>query len=386
MNALIYSWSNYIQNDLEHLCSSHGVKYEKFQKDFANRYHDDAFVDSLKKKILDSKYDFLISINYWPLLAEACYQTNTLYIAWCCDCPLNIENVEDTLYYSTNLVFLFDRNQFLGYDSAGFETVYYLPLGVCKARVNNTKFPENSFTQYACDISFVGSLYESQLSIVKSGLNEYTKGYLDSLVDIQSSLYGSYIINKTLPDSLIDDINKQYNMGAASSVIISRKGLNFALATEITRNNRLMLLCLAAKHFDTRLYSFNSSPVLKDVKQCGVVDYYSEMPLVFRYSRINLCPCLRAIETGIPLRVYDIMGFGGFLLCNYQQELAEYFIDGEDMVMYDSYEDALEKMFYYTQNDDIRSQIAINGCKKVLESHTLEQRFEQILNVINSKT
>ena len=33
------------------------------------------------------------------------------------------------------------------------------------------------------------------------------------------------------------------------------------------------------------------------------VDYYSEMPVIFRKSRINLNITLRSITTGIPLRV-----------------------------------------------------------------------------------
>ena len=57
------------------------------------------------------------------------------------------------------------------------------------------------------------------------------------------------------------------------------------------------------------------------------------MPLIFRESKINLNITLRSITSGMPLRALDIMGAGGFLLSNYQQELAENYIDGEELVL-----------------------------------------------------
>ena len=40
----------------------------------------------------------------------------------------------------------------------------------------------------------------------------------------------------------------------------------------------------------------------------------------------------------------DILGAGGFLLSNYQPELAEYFEDGKEVVMYHSRADLVEKV------------------------------------------
>ena len=53
-----------------------------------------------------------------------------------------------------------------------------------------------------------------------------------------------------------------------------------------------------------------------------------ELPCVFRYSKLNLNPTLKSIQSGIPLRALDIMGAKGVLLSNFQPELVEYFEDG----------------------------------------------------------
>lgn len=43
------------------------------------------------------------------------------------------------------------------------------------------------------------------------------------------------------------------------------------------------------------------------------------------------------------------MAAGGFLLSNYQPELAELFRDGEEVVMYTSMDDLKEKAGYYLE-------------------------------------
>ena len=103
------------------------------------------------------------------------------------------------------------------------------------------------------------------------------------------------------------------------------------------------------------------------------------MPKIFRLSRLNLCPTLKSIRSGIPLRALDILCCGGALLSNYQPELAEYFIDGKDVIMYESIEDALAKADYYLKHEDKRLQIVRNGYQKVTTHFTYPDRISSIL-------
>ncbi len=56
------------------------------------------------------------------------------------------------------------------------------------------------------------------------------------------------------------------------------------------------------------------------------------------------------------------------------------FTDGEDIVFYDSMEDAIEKINFYSKNDKERERIANNGYQNVLNNHTSIQRFDAVLN------
>ena len=293
-----------------------------------------------------------------------------------------MEHIEETLNNPVNYVFLFDKIQFWNYAQKGFETVYHLPLGVNRSRLLNFNASKNDYQKYGAEVSFVGNLYESKVHELLAPMNEYTKGYLKSLMHLQSQIYGYYLFNELISEELIEDINSQYAaLNPDTKFKISKAALTFAMASEVTRNERLILLNLCGRRHNTKFYSYDKCDLIKDVFNCGSLDYVTEMPKVFATSKINLNPSLRIIQTGIPLRAFDIMGAGGFLLSNYQEELAEYFVNEEDMVIYESVEDALDKINFYLLHEELRSKIAENGRRKTLEEHSLQECFEKIVNV-----
>jgi spore maturation protein CgeB len=141
------------------------------------------------------------------------------------------------------------------------------------------------------------------------------------------------------------------------------------------------LLNLLGEYFKVDLYTNSTGKDLKNVNVLGPVDYKSEMPYVFRNSKINLNMSLRSITSGIPLRVLDICGCGGFCISNYQPEIAEFFELDREIVVYDSEGDLLEKADYYLKYDDERTAIARRGHEKVRNEFTYEKQLKKIFNL-----
>ena len=106
------------------------------------------------------------------------------------------------------------------------------------------------------------------------------------------------------------------------------------------------------------------------------------MPCVFRHSKLNINPTLKSIQSGIPLRALDIMGARGVLLSNYQPELAEYFENEVDCIMYTCMEDAIAKADFYLKHDDLRQKIAVNGYQKVKQHFNYPTRLDEIFSTI----
>lgn len=113
----------------------------------------------------------------------------------------------------------------------------------------------------------------------------------------------------------------------------------------------------------------------------GYADYINQMPEIFYTSKVNLNITLRSILSGIPLRVIDVLGSHGFLLTNYQQELSEYFINGEDLVWFEDKEDLMDKTNFYLTHDKERQRIAENGNHKVQQNFTYTELLPKIFSI-----
>lgn len=103
------------------------------------------------------------------------------------------------------------------------------------------------------------------------------------------------------------------------------------------------------------------------------------MPLIFHYSKININTTSKAIRTGLPLRIFDIMSAGGFCLSNYQAEIPELFSVGEEIVLYSSYEELMDLTSYYLFHDEERREIAAAGFERVKKDYSLEKQIEKMM-------
>lgn len=385
MNLLIYHKDDYLFSDLCDILNREHVLYSVIPCTFSDKYEDPDFWGWCVHNIAFSEYDALISVNYYPILARLCHEMQIKYIAWCYDCPLNVVSIEDTLAYETNCVFLFDRRQYLNYYNRGYRTVYHMPLGVNAQRISGLRYSLTLEQRYSCEVGFVGNLYNSKLQEILAPMSPFLQGYLQALMDAQFTVYGGYLLDALLTDELLCQINNAYREKVPDTTFtLSKEALNFAMASEITRKERIILLNLLGKRYNTKFYSYASSDLIEGAVYCGSVDYVSEMPYVFRYSKINLNPIMRSIQTGIPLRAFDVMAVGGFLLSSWQEELAETYIDGEDLVLYDSIPDAVEKAAFYLTHEDIREQIARSGQQKTLREHDLRNILDKMFQVVFS--
>lgn len=382
MKLLIYHWDSYLQHDIYEICNERFVDYSFFEWKFQNKNCDEKFTQWFCQNIKEDEYDALLSVNYYPVLSEVCMKRNIKYIAWCYDTPLNVQKIEETLNNPVNYVFLFDKIQYQQYIKQGFQTVYHLPLGVNRTRSLNLKISYEDYAKYTAEVSFVGKLYESILSELIYPLDNYTKGYIQSLIDIQLRIYGCFLFDKVVSEELIENINSQYlKIEPNTTFRISKAALTQVMSEEVTRKERIILLNLCGKRFHTKFYSYEKNSLVKNVIECGPVDCILEAPKVFACSKVNLNPSLKIIQTGIPLRAFEIMGAGGFLLSNYQEELLEYYENEKDIAIYESMEDAVDKIQFYLKHEDVRSKIAENGRRKTLEEHSLQGCMAKIFEV-----
>lgn len=379
MKILLYDMGAYTQNDIMDALTKMGIEYKNVLYRLCNVTRDAYFTKRMTELLQSDKYDAVLSVNYYPVLAAICHTYRILYLSWSYDSPLDYAAMEETLGYETNYVFLFDGAECRKLQKKGYANVFHLPLAVNTERLADIKSTEIERKKYETDISMVGQLYESTLPTLMMPVSEYDKGFLTAIAETQLRLYGCYYLEDVITEELTARMNTAYRNMGQNNLTLTRQGLINAVAKHITHAERVLLLDILSERHRVALYGPDKDQNLPRVDWRGSAGYFDEMPQIFKCSRINLNVSLKCIRSGIPLRVLDIMGCGGFLLTNYQQEIAENFADGEEVVMYTSIADAVEKCRYYLEHDEERTVIAQNGYKKVKALFSFEGRLQTML-------
>lgn len=148
---------------------------------------------------------------------------------------------------------------------------------------------------------------------------------------------------------------------------------------------RLRAMELLSARFPVDLYTASDTSCLPHVHNRGLAKTLEEMPIIFHNSKINLNITSKSIRSGLPLRIFDILGCGGFVLTNFQPELTEFFVPGEDLVYYENLDDLVEKADYFLHHEAERRAIAENGFARVKENHTYPIRLAQMMQIAFGK-
>lgn len=376
MRILFYQWHSFMNEGVERAFNQLGVKYDTFFFQQTDWETDTGIVSLLEKKLKEKEYDIVVSVNYAPLVSMVCQREQILYVSWVYDAPIHIRNLE-SMKNSCNRIFFFDRIQAEGYASCGI-AAYHMPLAADVETFQQYKSKE----QYRTDISLVGKLYQTEYNYYLGPLDIYLRGYLDGIIQAQMKVYGGYFLGDLLDDLLLKKMNKIYHKASDGTVSVSREELEFMMACEITGRERYIALSLLSNHHDVKLYSTDKDTRLENVEYMGYADYYKQMPEVFKSSKINLNISLKIIQSGIPLRVFDVLGCGGFLLTNFQAEMPEYFSLGDDFAVYESIEDLYAKADFYLRNESERNRVARHGYETVQKYYTFKQQIEKILKQV----
>lgn len=366
-----------------------GYEVEKipFPRDKVDTRRDEEYTGKLVQQILKKQYAAVFSYNYFPVVAVACKACRLPYISWTYDSPF-IQLYSKTLEYDTNFVFVFDSYTVEELRQLGYDRVFYLPMAAPKDYY--TRMQQNNLykKQYACDVAFVGSLYSEDFHNPFRALNKlegYYAGVVDGIVQAQKVVYGVNFLEQALysrPD-LVEELGKHCPLGVAADGLetIEWTYANYYLSRKITSIERRELLEAMGAVCDTKLYTPEKNE-LKGVDVRGKVDFYREAPYVYSNSKINLNISLRSIKNGVPLRAFDILGNGGFLLSNYQADFMELFEPDKEVVLYGSQEEAIDKARFYLEHERLRKEIAQRGYERVLAEHTYLRRAEVMCSCI----
>ncbi len=309
------------------------------------------------------------------------------YVSWIFDSPHNPLQSR-SVRNNVNHVFVFDPAVYDEMKQQEIETVHFSTLAVNSDRLQKLCEEIDAETEgvkvYLHDVSFLGNLYDNEFNFYDqiTTLPPELKAYIDAVIGAQEKVFGIDLFSneKFVNMDLLMSIRNYVEFENSGKVDFDYdKVLMDILRKKVTVNERRHILERMGQKFHTALYTQGDIRPIEGVVNLGVANYMKKMPTVFRRSKVNLNITLRTIREGIPLRVLDVLGAGGFLITGYQKGIAERFENGKDLVMAETPEDMVAKVEYYLNHDEEREEIARNGQQKVLKDYSYTKLLPDIL-------
>lgn len=112
------------------------------------------------------------------------------------------------------------------------------------------------------------------------------------------------------------------------------------------------------------------------------VNYYEELPQVYRGSVINFNVTSLQMKTAVNQRVFDVPAAGGFLLTDFKAQLPELLEVGKEIICYRHPEEIPELARFYLKSDRAREEVICRGRERILAEHTYIHRLQAMVEVI----
>ena len=388
MEILFYRYNSICEPDILQVFTNFGITVHTEELEMHNkRATPRECAEKVSGWILRRPLAFVFSINFFPAVSYTCEKLKVPYVCWSVDSPVP-ELFSNALKNTYNRIFLFDRAQYRLFSPINPNCIFHLPLATNVKQWEKIilDMTEEDYGAYGADVTFIGSLYTEKSKYDGLTLSDHTRGFVDGMIEAQLKVYGCNFISESLSDEVIREIEKAdpsfYKSddvyAGMSRYLVAHQYIGMKLAAV----ERERILSRLSGQFPVSLYTRSDTSHLPDIRCLGGVNTLTEMPKVFQASKINLNITMRAIETGLSLRIWDILGCGGFLLTNYQAEIPDFFETGRDLETYESMDELVEKVRYYLSHEEERVEIAINGYEKMAAHHTYEIRLAQMIKVL----
>ena len=419
MKITFYRYGSICEPDIIGAFRTAGYSVSEYGLEITEKEHTAAeLVPLFSRCLMDHPCDMIFSINFFPFVSEIAKIMHIPYVSWTVDSPV-MELYTSSITNPYNFTFMFDRADAEELAPLNPGHIFHLPLATnvkdkdsvitgyseyCK----NRELPAGSNTAshritgfehpdtpgyYGHDITFIGSLYteKSPYDKLPADAPAYMRGYLDALMESQLLVYGDNFLEKALKDDVVKAFadahpsfyrpqSEEQRQYLTDRMTLSR----LYMGNKIAAMERTSFLKALSDFYpqDTAIFTGSDTSSMPHIKNMGLAKSLTEMPVIFNSSRINLNFTSKSIRTGLPLRIFDILGSGGFCLTNYQSELTDIFTPGEHLDYYGSREELLEKSRYYLDHEKERKEIAAAGYEEVKKKHTWDIRVQEMFALI----
>lgn len=215
-------------------------------------------------------------------------------------------------------------------------------------------------------IGFVGSPYGSRTNIINELLQH----------NVPCNIYSNALFDKGYNSS----VGGKIKVNVKDIIIKAGRYLRFPIGRKVLYSTFL-------NKFHTRKILFEDSPffnAFRSVDHNTMCELYSSFMLSINMSELRDTYLLKNPIHKIHLRTFEIPMCGGLQFTSYNDEIASYFEEDKEIVLYRSKEEMIDKAKYYLNPANVDKVISMKvaaRCKAENE-HTWQKRFEVVFNCI----
>ncbi len=372
-----------IKNDMIWGLMENGIEPQRGSHPVPSAVYSDADLEGIIEEIRNA--DIILSQDFSPVVAEACHRLgDRIYISWIYDSPQRGLYMKEAGYPEC-LIFVFDRCQLKRLQEIGLTNVYYQPLAANVTMASILNISEADIAQYGCDISFVGNLYKDpNREAYISGLSSRTRAEVERILATRIGNWGEKsALYQSIDQEALGELWNNFSQVDIEYYSMTPEFMiqSAVISREASQRERILVLNALGKKYGINLYTKNPENCneLEHVRLHPAVSQEEGMLKVFYASRINLNITMASIESGIPLRVFDIMSVGGFAFSNWQEEIGELFVPEKEIVTFRSVDEMLDKAGYYLKHESERLRIALSGYQRVRAEYNCKNAMECML-------
>ena len=112
----------------------------------------------------------------------------------------------------------------------------------------------------------------------------------------------------------------------------------------------------------------------------GFADNRTECPEIYRSSKINLNISSLQLVQSLPIRIFDVGACKSFIITDHKKD-AESLFNEDQLLIYKSIDDLVNKINYYLKHEEEREEIANNFYQKISTSFTYEKQVKKVLEL-----